>query len=278
MTTRITQQTVALVQSRLGCTVDGIDGPQTQQAIKDYKGGRFRSWNELLNELCPGLTLDVYGDPYWATFLRVDGDRAICVEGVSGAFVPGGVLIHHTAGPLGRQELSEGLLIKGRAGLRGPLVQVGVSRTGKAHFVTNGRAHHAGAGNARVLDAVKDNRVVLDKEEEPGADNTYGNTHFLGIEIDNSGRGGDPYPAEQIARAVDIAASWCRAFGWGANRVIGHHEWTHRKSDPSYSITSFRQSVNAALNPQALRLEPQEQTLEHRIAQLEMRVRALEHG
>lgn len=229
---KYTQQTVALFQSQEGLVVDGVLGEKTLAAVRAKKFDSFEEWLEG-----DGPTLDDEGNPDWSFRGGRNKDREIGVRGVSGAFVPKGVMIHHTAGPVGRERVNDEVLEEGRPNLRGPLVQVGIDRDGTACWVTNGRAHHAGGGCGRVLEALLQD---LAKRPNPGPDNTYGNTHFLGIELENSGQAGDAYPEEQIDRAVEITVMWCKAFRWTANKVLGHKEWTRRKVDPSLDMGMFR--------------------------------------
>lgn len=263
----ITQQSIALLQAKLGVKVDGIDGLKTQAAFDAFRDSEGRSAFSFCS--VTGLDLDEYGDPDWCRSQDAKGDQTVLVRGVSGSFVPQGVMIHHTAGPAGREQINAELLAQGRSGLRGPLVQVGVSRDGGAAWITNGRAQHAGAGWSGALPANRNNDVTY-----TGTDDTYGNSYFLGIEIDNSGNTGDIYPAEQLDRAYSIATFWCKAFGWTAKHVIGHKEWTKRKVDPSLDMSVFRDNVSERLLSEAL-VDQHNPQLEDRIESLEEQVRAL---
>jgi len=245
--TNASPETICLVQSRVGATPDGYDGPNTQQCIQEagYSGSFEEIVAKMFGVSTTSLALDRYGNPNWPVLLgKISSDAVYAVEGVRGSFVPAGVMIHHTGGPPGREQINTDILINGRAGLSGPLVQTGVSRTGDVAWITNGRAHHAGSGYQIALE-----RVRLDSPPgKPLVDDVSGNSYFLGIEIDNSGNSGDLYPDIQIDAAVRVAAGWCSAFGWTANRVIGHKEWTKRKVDPSYPMDEFRMLVRTRLS------------------------------
>jgi hypothetical protein len=259
---RISQQTIALVQYRLGHpSPDGVEDEFTQQAISAQRKNLGLKEGSLVDIALVRSMFNVPMDPVWANMsidprvLDVNGDPAWGrlfpgnfkamhgVRGVSGSFVPHGVIVHHTAGPRGRTRINRTVLTQGRPDLRGPLVQVGVSRDGFVDFITNGRANHAGAGVSAVLENVKKNGAPI----HPGdVDDAYGNSSFLGIEIDNAGVD-EPYPEAQIEAAVEVVVMWCKAFGWSANRVIGHREWTRRKIDPSLDIGLFRERVRRRL-------------------------------
>jgi hypothetical protein len=263
----LTQQTIALIQVRLGIKADGVLGPKTFEALKAQGlelSVREHPSPEFWARLGLELETDDFGNPDWSLESQVEA-------GVDGSFVPIGVMVHHTAGPRGRVTFSLDALKMfrvGRPDLAGPLANVFIDRCGQAFWMTNGRANHAGAGSSRVLEAVRVDRPTLPR---PDPDDTYGNSHFFGIELDNCGHD-EPYPKVQIDTAVRIVACWCRAFKWNPlTRVIGHEEWTRRKTDPSYSMADFRAAVAKHLQgegPVASEID--------RIAALEVRIAALE--
>lgn len=164
----------------------------------------------------------------------------------NGQFHPAGILLHHTGGPSSGDLPTLKVLQNGRSDLPGPLCQIGVGRYGTVAVVTDGRANHAGKGNAEAL-----HRVM--KEEppaaRPGPDDTDGNAWFIGIEIENQGNGTDPYPPNQANAVVATCLAICRDRGWGPNRIIGHKQWTRRKNDPSRSFDELvRTRVHNELN------------------------------
>lgn len=274
------QQAVALVQRNLpgALQVDGILGPKTYAAIDAQygTGASFRvvlaeiSYRRTGRELNPVQALDTRGDPAWWAFFGPPPDGAAVsthnTQPVSGPFIPEGVMIHHT-GVEGREKLPPEKLIEGRPRLSGPLAQVAIGGDLVVHFLANGRAHHAGAGHSGALDRVR-------HEETPflatGDDDTYGNTHFFGIEID----GLNSFSGRQLDLAADVAAMWCQMFRWDAARVIGHKEWTKRKRDPAFDMVGFRARVAARLQ----KSQPVEQTLEQRVAALEKKVAYLQRS
>jgi len=268
---RISQQAIALFQRQGALTADGIDGPQTLQNLQ------ARGYSDIptaLNELT-GVVLDQHGDPDWGHLGYVEGDEILDNQGVSGSFIPQGVIIHHTGGSITRERVNKDLLVHGRPDLRGPLVQVGINRDGTAVWITNGRAQHAGIGDGEVLRYVQGVPTAssLSVKVTPKKDDTYGNSHFLGIELQNSGSENDTFPQVQWERAVAIAAMWCKAFRWHAMRVIGHKEWTSRKVDPNFEMGNFRQFVQAKLEQKLVVAAAPKLSAEERIANLEQQLR-----
>ncbi|MEU6589714.1 peptidoglycan-binding protein [Streptomyces sp. NPDC046881] len=157
-----------------------------------------------------------------------------------GAWGPmAGVMLHHTVGA-GSVDICR----TGRPDLPGPLCIAVIAKDGTAHLVGYGRTNHAGRGSQAVYDAVRTGTAL---PARPGPDAVDGNAHFYGFEIENWGNGRDPYPEVQLSAVERIAAAICRAHGWGADRVIGHKEWTTRKIDPSFSMPSMRARIAGRL-------------------------------
>jgi hypothetical protein len=157
-----------------------------------------------------------------------------------------GVMIHHTGGTAP----SDGALVwAGRSDLPGPLAHGYLDKTGVVTMTANGRANHAGGGDPSVLAAVvAEAATVPPTHYHDGSSGAVdGNAHFYGLEISNLGDGKDPYPAAQYDAAVRWAAAICRFHGWSAHSVIGHKEWSDWKSDPSFSMNTFRAAVAARL-------------------------------
>lgn len=149
-----------------------------------------------------------------------------------------GVVVHHTV--TSGTDASVALCWEGRSGLPGPLCHGVIAKDGRVHLVGNGRANHAGRGDGRVLAAVTAERPL----PPPRADDTDGNTHFYGFECINMGDGEDPWPAAQLDAVERVSAAICRAHGWHAPSVIGHREWTRRKTDPrGFSMGAMRARV-----------------------------------
>lgn len=156
-----------------------------------------------------------------------------------------GVLCHHTAGPLKGVAPSLGIVQKGRPDLPGPLAQLVLGRDGTFYVVAAGLCWHAGPGAWRGVKA--------------------GNSHFIGIEAENTGLANDnPWPAGQLDAYARGIAAILRHVGATAEMCAGHLEYAlpvGRKSDPSFSVGTrearikamvvFRARVAALLRPAA---------------------------
>lgn len=149
----------------------------------------------------------------------------------TGSFGPiNGVMIHHTV--TSGTSASVDLCIRGHSTLPGPLCHLVISKEGQAHLISNGRANHAGRGDSGVLARVVAESYDRDSTLTPSKADTDGNARFYGFECVNLGDGRDPWPAAQRECMVRAAAAICRAYGWGAESVIGHLEWQPGKVDP----------------------------------------------
>jgi len=144
-----------------------------------------------------------------------------------------GVLCHYTGGSRQGNMPTLDILIKGRTGadaLPGPLSQLGLARDGTYYIIAAGKCNHAGPGTWKGV--------------------TSGNTHFIGIEAENTGGANDsPWPEVQMdAYRRGVAAilqyikqpdvSWC----------VGHKEYAPtRKVDPNFDMDVFRAAVKAIM-------------------------------
>jgi len=141
-----------------------------------------------------------------------------------------GVICHHTAGPKDQNMPTLNTIINGRSDLRGPLAHLGLGRDGTFYVVAAGRCQHAGQGVWH--------------------DETAGNTHFIGIEAENTGLPGDPWPDVQLEAYQHGVAAILRQISRDENWCAGHKEWAlphGRKDDPSLDMVSFRAAVSAIL-------------------------------
>lgn len=138
-------------------------------------------------------------------------------------FQPEWLVEHHTASNAASGNTPAlGIVINGRHDVPGPLANYLTARDGTIHVVASGRANHAGTGRY--------------------PDGKSGNTYSIGNEAENNGIG-EPWPARQKDHIERAAAAICRHMRWGANKVIGHKEYTSRKIDPTYSMTAHRTAV-----------------------------------
>ena len=146
-----------------------------------------------------------------------------------------GVICHYTATPDATRNMPTlDLLVRGREDLPGPLCQLGLGRDGTFYVVASGRANHAGRGEWNGI--------------------TTGNTNFIGIEAENSGRSNDPWPAVQLDAYHRGVAAILREVGRTAASCCGHREYalpSGRKSDPNFVMDDFRQRVAAILGGSA---------------------------
>jgi peptidoglycan hydrolase-like protein with peptidoglycan-binding domain len=143
-----------------------------------------------------------------------------------------GVICHHTGGlPPGRGSMTSlKTLVHGRRDLAGPLSQLGLGRDGTYYVIAAGVANHAGPGDWRGWRS--------------------GNSNFIGIEAENSGRTDDPWPEVQMDAYARGVAALLRRIGAPADMCIAHREWAPaRKVDPRFDITmdAFRARVRAMM-------------------------------
>jgi peptidoglycan hydrolase-like protein with peptidoglycan-binding domain len=142
-----------------------------------------------------------------------------------------GVICHHTAGPNNLNMPSLNTIINGRPDLRGPLAQLGLGRDGTFYVIAAGRCQHAGQG-------------IWNGE-------TAGNSHFIGIEAENTGLGNDtPWPDVQVQAYRHGVAAILRHINRGAEWCAGHKEWAlphGRKDDPTFEMVAFRTAVAAIM-------------------------------
>ena len=143
-----------------------------------------------------------------------------------------GVLCHHTAGPKNGNMPSLGTITNGRPDLSGPLAQLGLGRDGTYYVVAAGKCYHAGAGNWQGV--------------------VNGNTNFIGIEAENTGRPNDfPWPDVQMDAYRRGVAAILTRLGRGVDWCAGHKEYAlprGRKDDPDFDMNAFRASVAAIMN------------------------------
>lgn len=150
-------------------------------------------------------------------------------------FTPEGIMVHHTAGPKTGDAPCLSTCVNGRPDLSGPLCHILLARSGKVHIIGANIANHAGKGAQQVLDLVRNDEPVFWTAKENGyADAIGGNQFFYGIEVENAGVAGDPYPPAQLEALARICAIICNAHSWSAHRVIHHRQWTSRKIDMSW--------------------------------------------
>lgn len=149
-----------------------------------------------------------------------------------------GIICHHTAGVRTGIMPSLKVVRDGRPDLKGPLSQLGLGRDGTYFVIAAGRCFHAGAGVWNGL--------------------TNGNTNFIGIEAENTGRADDfPWPAVQLDAYRRGVAAILKHLGLRADACCGHREYARpigRKSDPVFDMMSFRTSLAGIMTSSAVPL------------------------
>lgn len=140
------------------------------------------------------------------------------------------IVCHHTAGPAKGDFPSLSVVRDGRAGLPGPLCNIGLARSGEIYIIAAGLAYHAGAVKKAI----------------------YGNSRSIGIEAENTGTG-EKWNDKQMDSYAKLCAELVKAYGLEVGDVLGHKEVcapVGRKIDPSFDITmaAFRKKVSAALS------------------------------
>jgi peptidoglycan hydrolase-like protein with peptidoglycan-binding domain len=145
-----------------------------------------------------------------------------------------GVICHHTAGAKTGNMPSLGVVTNGRSDLPGPLSQLCLGRDGTFFVVAAGRCNHAGAGNWQGI--------------------TTGNTSFIGIEAENTGKVDgpdvDPWPAVQLDAYRRGVAAILTKIKANAIMCCGHKEYAlpvGRKPDPTFDMEDFRRQVAAIM-------------------------------
>ncbi len=138
-----------------------------------------------------------------------------------------GVICHHTVGPRTGNMPTLHTLTHGRSDLPGPLCHLGLGRDGTYYLIAAGRSNHAGTGIWRGL--------------------VNGNSNFIGIEAENTGRSNDfPWPEVQMEAYRRGVAAILKHIGRTADFCCGHKEYAlpkGRKPDPSFDMIGFRAGV-----------------------------------
>lgn len=145
-----------------------------------------------------------------------------------------GVICHHTVGSKTGNMPSLGVVTNGRPDLPGPLAQLCLGRDGTFFVVAAGRCSHAGRGNWQGI--------------------TTGNSSFIGIEAENTGRLSgplaDPWPTIQVDAYRRGVAAILKKIRANAIMCCGHKEFAlpmGRKPDPTFDMGDFRQHVSAIM-------------------------------
>lgn len=174
------------------------------------------------------------------------------------------VVCHHTAGPKTGEAPSLGVVRDGRPGLRGPLSQYVLGRSGAIYVVAAGKANHAGTSSWSGTDP--DGRRFAYSDL---------NSRSIGIEAEDDGDG--RWTAAQLDCYPRLVAALLHYMRRPAIRAAAHREIApSRKIDPAgIDMPSFRADV-ARLLTDPLRLIPRGGTQEEDdLAISEERLRAI---
>lgn len=132
------------------------------------------------------------------------------------------IICHHTAGAPTGDYPSLGVVRDGRAGLAGPLSQLGLGRSGTVYVIAAGVCYHAGATFFTWQN----------------------NWHAIGIEAEATGTA--DWPSVQYNAYVRLCAALRHGYGVPNPRVLGHKEVAKplgRKPDPNFNMDTFRRKV-----------------------------------
>lgn len=170
---------------------------------------------------------------------EVFGSAAVYVDGwetrtASGDYQPEGLVLHHTAGPHDKPGMRRAPSLEHI--VPSNLSQLYVDFDGRWYVVAARKSSHCGWG---VFDVVTRLRRGLPPAGDakdvypPGIQlgTAWGNEFFVGIEVESPGDG-TPWPVEQYRSVLDGLTLIFRHYGWNADRLVGHREWTARKIDP----------------------------------------------
>lgn len=141
-----------------------------------------------------------------------------------------GIICHHTAGPKSGNAPSLTIVTQGRSDLSGPLAQLVLGRDGTFFIIAAGLAYHAGAGNWQGVKS--------------------GNSNFIGIEAENTGLAGDPWPTMQMDAYARGCAAILKYIKAPAIMCCGHKEYAlpkGRKPDPSFDMNAFRKRIETVM-------------------------------
>jgi len=143
--------------------------------------------------------------------IEVDGWKKRGHGGMAGVKT---LTAHHTVGPKSGNYPSLTVVRDGRAGLPGPLAQIGLGRDGTIYIIAAGVSWHAG-------------KVSKD---------AYRNPWNIGIEAENTGTG-EEWTRAMIDSYVKLMRALMDEFKLPINSVLGHKEICYpagRKIDPAF--------------------------------------------
>jgi len=136
------------------------------------------------------------------------------------------ITCHHTANGGAKGDAPSLAVVRdGRPGLDGPLAHFVLGRSGTIYVVAAGLCYHAGVS----------------------LQTSFTNPHAIGIEAEAAGTGIDSdWPDVQMRAYAALCRVLIDEFNLSVSDVRGHKETCSprgRKSDPSFSMNSFRSSI-----------------------------------
>jgi len=100
-----------------------------------------------------------------------------------------------------------------------------------------GYAYDSGQGDPNVLTRVRNDWPIEEPTDHTADDRILGNPYFVDIEVQHKGDGG-PIVEVQYDALIRTNAVILTHMGWyPLTRLLGHREWTLRKTDPKWNGT-----------------------------------------
>jgi hypothetical protein len=168
---------------------------------------------------------------------------------------PIGALQHHTAAPVPYPVRSLYLPVRIKCNFN-------VKADGTIHVIAAGSCNYStGEGSAAVRKETSKGVAPSGTAKARGLPNDAGgNAWYLTNETDHLGDGG-PIPKAQYEAVLGCWIVIFDRMGWTAERLIGHGEWTDRKTDPRWNdknshhnLEDLRADLRSALGGETTRL------------------------
>lgn len=167
---------------------------------------------------------------------------------------PWGHLLHHTADNAGLGSVWDPAGDR-RPDVPQPRCNLWLPRAGDydVAVVSAGRAYHAGTNSAVALADVRAGRINADTPDaylRGLVDDSNGNGHLLGTEVENRGDG-QPLTDRQLRALPRVCAAVARTFGLSTGQIAHHRQVTRRKPDMAWrgDIWSMTAAVLAGEEP-----------------------------
>ena len=198
-------------------------------------------YQTYLADVLRDVGLTVVEEPGWKTRTQPSNGRD---------YTPIGILNHHTAPP--NPYPVDRLYTK---------CNLFIATDGTVHVVAAGYQWDSGSGSIDVLRQVQAQTHPgrLAKDQDFTSSPTSGNPYFIDIEVDHPGDGSHLNQA-QFDALVKCDFAILRHRGWPVQQVLGHAEWTSRKTDPRWDgswqpMPTVRAAVQALLEEDMARFK-----------------------